>query len=69
MSGVLAAARVRITPEESRAIGRFLAAAVRVLARMGYGWAALAAAGALLIGTAAWTAPTWWGWVRDWWDH
>lgn len=60
------AAHVHLSPEESRAIARFFVAVARVLIRMGYGWGALAALGVLGAGYAAWTAPTWWNWFRDW---
>jgi len=63
------AARVRISPEEAHAIGRFLTAVARILARLGYGWGALAVLGALGVGWAVWTMPTWWPVFRDWLDQ
>lgn len=69
MPDVVAAAAVRITPTESRAIGRFLVAVSRLVARMGYGWAMLAVFGTVLLGAAAYTMPMWLGWVRDWWEQ
>ena len=55
-----------MSPEESRAIGRFFVSVARLLIRMGWGWGALTALGVLCAGWAVWTAPTWWNWFRDW---
>jgi len=63
------AARVRISPEGAHAIGRFLVAVARLLARLGYGWGAFAVLGTLGVGWAVWTLPSWWGPFRDWLDQ
>lgn len=62
-------ARARISPEEAHALGRFLVAVARLLARMGYGWATLSVLGVLCAGWAAYTAPTWWNTIREWMDQ
>lgn len=63
------AAYARISPELSRAIGRFVVAVARLLTRLGYGWGVLAVLGTLGAGWAAWTIPTWWPLFRDWLDE
>lgn len=62
-------ARARLSPEESRALGRFFVAVVRLLVHMGWGWGALTMLGMVTAGWAAWTFPTWWAWIQDWIDE
>ena len=63
------AARIHVSPEEAHATARFLVGVARILARLGFGWGALAVLGALGVGWAAWTLPSWWGSFRDWLDE
>lgn len=46
------AARVRLSPKKSRAIGRFFVSVARIPIRMGWGWGALTALGVLYAGWA-----------------
>lgn len=62
-------ARARLSPEGSRAIGRFFVSLTRLLVRMGWGWGVLTVLGVLGAGWAVWTFPTWSGAVRDWLDE
>lgn len=62
-------ARARLSPEESRALGRFFVVVARLIVRMGWGWGVLTALAVATAGWAVWTFPTWWGAVRDWLDE
>lgn len=64
------AASARLTPAESRAIGRAVSRIVGILIRdLGWGWGIAAVGGMALAGYAAWTFPTWWNWFLDWLDE
>src|SRR5579859_511358 len=72
MSSVLAAAgaaRIRLTPEQREELGRLLAAVLRLVVRMGWTWGTVTVLGVLAIGTAVWTAPTWWPALQDWFEQ
>jgi len=56
-----------MTSAESRALARAISRIAGYLIReLGWGWGAAAMLGAVGVGWAAWTAPTWWSWFLDW---
>lgn len=63
---MLAAARIHLSPAESRALSRAIGWLVREL---GWGWGMTAVGGIAVAGWAAWTFPTWWAWIQDWMDE
>lgn len=63
-------ASARLTPSESRAIARAIGRLISLVVQdLGWTWGLVALGGTALVGYAAWTAPMWWDWIRDWLDQ